>query len=190
MTTLMTRLFRNMKRFRNIGIGSEGQEIAESAAVLPLLFMILLGIFWFGRAFNIYATITHGAREGARVAVAQSCATCGNVAPPVDKVGTAIQQVLQSSGLDPTQVTSTTPIFCPCGSTPCGSPQACSTPSSGLPQVCVQQDVQLNNPSTGQANVCGTVVSFQYPYQFYFPFTSLNMQKINLTTQVQMTGEN
>ena len=29
-------------------------EIAEAAAVLPLMFMILLGIFWFGQAFSMF----------------------------------------------------------------------------------------------------------------------------------------
>ena len=179
-----------MKRLVQRLTGTEGVEIAEAAAVLPLLFMILIGIFWFGRAFEIYGTITHAAREGARVAVAQSCATCGNAAPSADTVATAVQQALQASKLDPTQVTATTPNVCPCGNPTCGSAQACASVGGGLPQICVQQDVQLNVPSTGQPNVCGSVVSFQYPYQFYFPFTPLNGQNIKLTTQVQMTGEN
>src|SRR5258707_13415365 len=59
---------------------TRGQEIAEAALVLPILFMLMLGIFWFGQAFSIYGTITHAAREGARAAVASVCATCG---PPL-----------------------------------------------------------------------------------------------------------
>ncbi len=39
-------------------------EIAEAAIVLPLMFTMLLGIYWFGRAYNVYSTITHAAREG------------------------------------------------------------------------------------------------------------------------------
>ena len=38
-----------------------GAEIAEAAVVLPIAFMFLLGIVWFGRAFNIYSTITRSA---------------------------------------------------------------------------------------------------------------------------------
>jgi len=34
------------------------------------------------------------------------------------------------------------------------------------------------------------VVSFQYPFQFYLPFTSLNMQKIILSAQAQSRMEN
>ena len=40
---------------------TRGAEIAEAAAVLPLMFMMLLGIFWFGQAFSIYGTITRAA---------------------------------------------------------------------------------------------------------------------------------
>ena len=54
---------------RKILTGSVGSEIAEAALVIPIFFMIMLGIYWFGRAFNTYATINHAAREGARVAV-------------------------------------------------------------------------------------------------------------------------
>src|SRR3979409_492332 len=57
--------------------GEAGSDLAEAALVLPLMFTILLGIFWFGQAFSIYGTITHAARQGARAAVAPLCATCG-----------------------------------------------------------------------------------------------------------------
>ncbi|MGA9977139.1 MAG: TadE family protein, partial [Candidatus Sulfotelmatobacter sp.] len=47
---------------------ADGSEIAEAALVLPLMFMMLIGIFWFGQAFSMYGTITHAARQGARAA--------------------------------------------------------------------------------------------------------------------------
>ena len=34
-----------------------------------MLFMVVLGIFFFGRAYNIYGTITQAAQQGARAAV-------------------------------------------------------------------------------------------------------------------------
>src|SRR5882762_11726098 len=81
-------------------------EIAEAAVVLPLVFMLMLGIFWFGQAFSIYGTITHAAREGARAAVAPLCATCG---PPLDSLTVAqnavnaLQNSLRVAKLDPAQ---------------------------------------------------------------------------------------
>jgi len=47
-----------MKLVKRILVGTAGAEIAETAVVLPLLFTVLLGIFFFGRAYNIYGTIT------------------------------------------------------------------------------------------------------------------------------------
>jgi Flp pilus assembly protein TadG len=47
--------------------------------VLPLLLVMLIGIFEFGRAWNIYQTITDAAREGAR---RRSCRTGRTSRPP------------------------------------------------------------------------------------------------------------
>src|ERR1700735_715666 len=62
--------------FRRLALETGGSEIAEAAAVLPLMFMILLGIFWFGQAFNLYGAITRAAQEGARAGAAPYCTTC------------------------------------------------------------------------------------------------------------------
>jgi hypothetical protein len=84
--------------------GTSGAEIAEAAVILPLLFMLLLGIMWFGRAFNIYATVNHAAREGALAAAAHSCASCGNTTQTVANVRSVIDPILSASHLDPAQV--------------------------------------------------------------------------------------
>jgi Flp pilus assembly protein TadG len=47
-----------------------GATLVEAAVTTLLLFTILFGILEFGRAFNIYQTITNAAREGARFSVA------------------------------------------------------------------------------------------------------------------------
>lgn len=49
-----------------------GQTLVELALILPLLLLILMGIFEFGRVFNAYLITSHAAREGARVAVVGS----------------------------------------------------------------------------------------------------------------------
>ena len=59
----MTNVARRM--FLRIIAETTGAEIAEAAAVLPLMFLILLGIFWFGQAFSIYGAINRAAHEGA-----------------------------------------------------------------------------------------------------------------------------
>ncbi len=46
----------------------KGASAVELALVLPILIMILFGIFQFGLVFNSYLAVTHAAREGARLA--------------------------------------------------------------------------------------------------------------------------
>src|SRR5271154_1522259 len=67
--------------FRRLAAETRGAEIAEAAAVLPLMFMMLLGIFWFGQAFSIYGAITLAAQEGARAGSFPSYATCSTTSP-------------------------------------------------------------------------------------------------------------
>jgi TadE-like protein len=187
-----------MSRLRKLVTGTVGSEIAEAALVLPIFFMILLGIYWFGRAFNVYATINHAAREGARAATAPTCATCSSPVTPTcgsgiscqptpDQVAVLVKQALQASSLDPGQVTNLGTTRTACG----GGSSSCLTPSAGNPQICVYYNVQLPSTSPGGSGTpdCGVSVQFQYPYQFSLPFTSVNMQKIMLNAGVQMTGE-
>jgi Flp pilus assembly protein TadG len=177
---------------RKIITGTIGSEIAEAALVLPIFFMIMLGIYWFGRAFNTYATINHAAREGARFAVAQTCSTCGtpNTGPTPDQIAVQVKQALQASSLDPAQVSHLTGVT----RTACsgGPAVSCSVPVAD-PHICVYYNVQLQPtatlPANGGSPGCGVSVQFQYPYQFVLPYTSLNMQKIMLNAGVQMTGE-
>ncbi|MBU2598175.1 MAG: pilus assembly protein [Actinobacteria bacterium] len=44
----------------------KGASAVEFAIILPILIMLVFGIFQFGIAYNNYITITHAAREGAR----------------------------------------------------------------------------------------------------------------------------
>ena len=106
----MTKLGRFTKMVR----ATRGSQVAEAALVMPLAFMLLLGIYWFGRAFNTYATINHAAREGARIAVAQTCGTCGNTAPTVGTVASTVTQTMQASSVDPSPRSSLPePYACP-----------------------------------------------------------------------------
>src|SRR6267378_1916166 len=158
-----------LKLLRKLG-RCDGTEIAEAALVLPLIFMFLLGIVWFARAFNIYSTITQAAQHGAILAARPTCATCGNTFPTDSQVIDAVSAVMQASNLDPNLISQNPPsgplAFCP---PPAGCPPS--------PKITICRSVALNNPVTpGQ---CGVVVSFKYPFQLYLPFTSLNLQQIN-----------
>ena len=58
-----------MNRLALLGKSVHGQAIVEFAVVLVLLLMLVIGVFEFGRAWNIYQVITDAARGGARMAV-------------------------------------------------------------------------------------------------------------------------
>ena len=185
----MRRIFSAASGAARVLRGTTASEIAEAALVLPLAFMMLLGIYWFGRAFNVYATINHAAREGARAAVAQTCATCGNASMLATSVATVVTQAMQASNVDPGQAQAYNPYnsnaqFCTgvvqCTAVPVGAT------SSGIVTVC--NEVQLTPPALIPP-VCGVSVSFQYPYQMSLPFTSLNQQQFLLKANVQMKGE-
>jgi hypothetical protein len=164
---------------------TDGAEIAEAAVVLPLVFMLLLGIVWFGRAFNIYSTITQAAQQGAIFTARGTCVTCGNDPPTNNEVYNHVVAVLQSSNLDPKQIpTSASPGLLPCPEPPGGG---CIQHK----KIWVCRTVQLNmSAGATQTPQCGSAVSFQYPFQFYLPFTSLNMQQITLSAQAQSRMEN
>src|SRR5437879_8491499 len=59
-----------MKTFmRRRLLGEKGTAIIETAVTLPLLLLVAVGIFEFGRAYQTWQVLTNAAREGARVAV-------------------------------------------------------------------------------------------------------------------------
>ena len=177
-----------MNRVKRILFETCGAEIAETAAVLPVLFTVLLAIFFFGRAYNIYGTISQAAMQGARAAVAPACATCGNTAPTADVIATNyVGPALQASHLNPGFVQPMNPTACQCGSVACGATVACDPAGTGAtPSICVQQNVILSN-TAGGTQACGTSVSFQYPYGFNLPFHSFTLQ---LKAEAQMQVEN
>ena len=166
-------------------------EIAEAAVILPALFMLLLSIYWFGRAYMIYGAINHAAREGAQTAAIPECANCSgshtwsSTALPDDTVLVpAVNNSLLAAHLDPNQAIPSMPSPDP---KHCSNPEGiCSQAQGGNFTVC--RNVQLNQ-GTSSPPVCGEIVSFQYPYQFVLPFTSLNNQNIMLKAQVEMRSE-
>ncbi|MGA8213559.1 MAG: TadE family protein [Candidatus Sulfotelmatobacter sp.] len=181
-------------RWRSLAPDARGTEIVESALVLPLVFMFVMAIFWFGQAFRIYGTLTHAAREGARAAVASVCTTCAAGNTPEQNAVTAVSNDMAAAHLSTAQLQPlaswTPPALCPCGTGPgCGTPRACD----GAPSinVCVQENVQLSYPSVGGAGTCGTSVSmrYRYPYHFSIPLTPLDIGNVLLPGQAQMRVE-
>jgi Flp pilus assembly protein TadG len=145
-----------------------GSELVEMALILPTLLSLLLGVVWMGRAYNIYETMTRAAREGARVAAASSCASCGNATATVGSVETAVMNSLSASSIDTTKVIVPT----------------CSGNLSS--KVCYIRNFQLNN--TGDVPLeLGVVVSLSYQIKFPIPFVTI--APITVTARAQMRQE-
>jgi Flp pilus assembly protein TadG len=165
---------------------SSGAEIAEAAAVLPVMFMVLIGIFWFGQAFSIYGTITRAAQEGARAGAAPYCTTCTAGASASANAVAAVQSALAAARLDSSNARY---VVSPPAVTACTPPRGSTTCNGASAKVCVQTGIQLSNTSGGATGVCGVQVSFQYPFQFVLPYTSLSNQRIWLTASAQARVE-
>lgn len=156
-----------IKNFLRNSVDDSGAELFEFAIVVPLLLMILLGIIWIGRAYNIYETITRASREGARYAVLPNSVADGNAYPDpltsscstdTNTFNDSVLPVLKSDNLDPTKVQN----YC-------------------------QMAGWLENTAPQQ---CGVTVRFGYPVHLDIPFTSFNLTTIDLVTQAQMRLEN
>ncbi|MBI3645076.1 MAG: pilus assembly protein [Acidobacteriales bacterium] len=177
-------------------VRAEGAEIAEAALVLPVVFTFLLGIVWFGRAFNIYATITQAAQQGAVTAARPACATCPQGCPWQDGGGTdthfpcdatvenSVFSVMDASSVDKSKIITYMPSVAACPSPPAPPGGGCTTTNN----VTICRLVVLN-PTSPPAQ-CGTIVSFQYPFQFHVPFTSLGTQPIFLKAEARSRMEN
>jgi Flp pilus assembly protein TadG len=61
---------------RRLG-GERGTALLEMALTLPLLLLVAVAIFEFGRAFQTWEVLTNAAREGARVAVLPASTVAG-----------------------------------------------------------------------------------------------------------------
>ena len=182
---------------RQLG-SAEAAEIAEAALVLPVVFTLLLGIIWFGRAFNISSTIQQAAQQGAIAAARNPCATCGtglpNGLPNPTAAADAVVALLRANSLDSGKIQQgpnpkvANPNLQPCPppAPPAGSCTA-TAGSAGTYNIWVCSSVLLN--SSTQPAQCGAMVSFQYP--FTFNLLSLTpLPSITLSAQAQSRMEN
>src|SRR5713226_9001652 len=101
-----TPVWARLRRSGRLAREERGVELVEAALVFPLLLALIIGGFWLGRAYNIYESMTRAAREGARFALAPSCATCtpANTFPTDTQVTTVIEGALSAASMDKKQV--------------------------------------------------------------------------------------
>lgn len=125
-----------LKPFRT---GEQGQAIVEMALTLPLLLLIVFGMFDFGLLFQKYEVVTNAAREGARLAVLTTEYTTA------DAQSRALQY-LASGGITGT----------------------CSAGTAGSLCVTVTPGTTTITGTTPPVTVSEMVVTVEYDYQFNF----------------------
>jgi Flp pilus assembly protein TadG len=84
---------------RRLG-GQRGQALIETALTLPIVLVLSISIFEFGRALQVWQLLTNAAREGARVAVLPGATQ--------DTVRTRVLAYMEAGGLPnraPNQIT-------------------------------------------------------------------------------------
>ncbi|HKT11893.1 MAG TPA: TadE family protein [Terriglobia bacterium] len=170
-------------RFARRWAEDSAAELVEAAFVLPLLLMLMLGIFWLGRAYNVYETITRAAREGARYAVLPSCATCN----PANQM----TETYTSAGTTSSPACLSNPTYEFTNYVATSLLASHLDPNNTVvQQTYCQQAVVMNPTSDTSSQQCGIEVSFDYPLQLAIPFTSLNATTISIPTSVTMRMEN
>lgn len=108
-----------------------GAVLLESAVSIGVLFLLLFAILQFGRAYNIYQTLTDAAREGARYSVAPDPAT-SYTAPSASQIQSDVQRFMGAAHIQGGTVTVScvyaagTPApqtsFCPSGAAQSADP--------------------------------------------------------------------
>jgi Flp pilus assembly protein TadG len=104
----------SMSRKRGRGRAEKGAQLLELAFALPVLFLLLLGIWDFGAAFVKKEKLTNAAREAARITIStplNPTQTCGKAATPCSIVAAAdaATTYLTKTGMDASCIDPATP---------------------------------------------------------------------------------
>jgi Flp pilus assembly protein TadG len=147
--------------------GTEAAALIEFAVALPLLVVLVVGIFDFGGAFNLKQELNNAVREGALFASTQPTndLAISNLKPPsVDAVRFLVDSYLQTAKIND------------CGLSAIGEPNYIAWPAwvytatSGCNLTLTINRGQVVQENVGGANVrmlC-TTVTIVYPYQWHF----------------------
>lgn len=137
-----------------------GVTLVEFALVLPILTTLLIGTVWIGRAVSVYQALERGAREGARVAIAPACASCGGARASSAKITNAVNDALAAASLD-----------------------------TSKPRIDIDwsQPLDANDPTNYRAS--GVQVTVSYPMNLNVPFVSQSLTTVTLRSSVSMRQE-
>jgi Flp pilus assembly protein TadG len=169
----------SLRSWRDLFSSAGASSLAEFAISLPLLVVLVVGIFDFGGAFNLKQQLSNGMREAARFGASQPTndLAAGTAPPTIDAVRYLVDAYLQANrindcGLASAPIAAGGPPWTYTG-TGCALsltiakdlPQA----AQGTPQVCSLTATNYGAPNPiPTAHIACTQVSISYPYQWHF----------------------
>jgi Flp pilus assembly protein TadG len=158
-------------RAKNAATETTGSQIVEFAVALPLLLVMVVGIFDFGNAYNMKQKVTNIAREAARMGASQPTADLTQPTPASileirDMVSSALQATkLSDCGLG------TTAAVPGGGATPWKWKFTTSCGSAGNLVLSVDRGYVFTSTLAAGGNsikMITTNVTLLYPYQWQF----------------------
>jgi Flp pilus assembly protein TadG len=149
----------------NLG-GSEAAQLVEFAVILPLLMVIIVGIFDFSQAFNLKQKLGNAAFQGARLGSSEPTTDLTQATPLTvtairDVVDTYLQRAeINDCGLGAISSSASPPLTWAATGTCAGSSTFTLTIQRGYTfQATVNSAI---------VNVVSTKVTLSYPYQWQF----------------------
>jgi Flp pilus assembly protein TadG len=147
---------------------AEASQLLEFAITLPLLVVLVVGIFDFGSAFNLKHELTNAAREGARFGGSLSPMDLNAAAVPSPVMGAwqLVDAYLVRSEINDCGLATATPAI---GSTYIWTATASAAPcSTTVPLTLTIEPAYVVRNTTNNMDVICTKVTISYPYQWHF----------------------
>jgi Flp pilus assembly protein TadG len=161
----------SLQRLRSLLSDGSGSQIVEFAVTLPLMLVLVVGIFDFGNAFNLKQKLTNGAREAARLGASESTSDLTDSPPnSVLAIRDLVSNYLLTSKINDCGIgtAAATPLG---ASTPWKWAFTATCPNGGSFVLTVDRgNVFVSSVTTGgnSIKVISTNVSISYPYSWQF----------------------
>jgi Flp pilus assembly protein TadG len=143
---------------------TDAAALIEFAVALPLLVVLVVGIFDFGGAFNLKQKLNNAVREGARFGAGQPTNDLALGQPPsVSAIRYLVDSYLQTAGINDCGLSTAPEVLVSAYSWGFTGNTGCTTTLTVSRQIQVQETVGGNTVTM----LC-TTVNIIYPYQWHF----------------------
>jgi Flp pilus assembly protein TadG len=165
-----------MKKWLKVCSGTDAAEIAEFAIVLPILFFLILAMFWVGQAYNISNNLNKAATDGLSAALKNTCAvSCANTPATNAQIADAIETAFQAGNLKSGNLQAYTPTpNCPSGAI------TSVTSSSGTTYTV---EICRSLPLWPGSTTPGTRVAMQYQMPIMSPVSAFRTLRVSAVVQ-------